>query len=86
MSFSVKWDPKAAKQLEKLPRDVVVRILARVRLAGETARFLEPLTEHEYGYKIRAGDYRILVDVSYNPDELIVRFVGHRKSVYKRTQ
>lgn len=56
MSFSVRWDPLAAKQLQKLPRDAVVRILARVRQASASPRLIEPLTEHEYGYKIRAGE------------------------------
>jgi mRNA interferase RelE/StbE len=86
MTFLVRWDPKAEKQLEKLPKDAAIKIIAKVRLAAETQRFLEPLTEHEYGYKIRAGEYRVLVDVSHNPQELYVRYVGHRKNVYKRTQ
>ena len=84
MTLPVRWDPKAVKQLEKLPRETAARIVAKVKLTGETKRFLEPLTQHEYGYKIRAGDYRILADLSYNPDELIVRYVGHRRNVYKR--
>jgi len=44
MIYLVRWDPKAAKQLEKLPRDAAIRIIAKVKLAAETQRFLEPLT------------------------------------------
>jgi mRNA interferase RelE/StbE len=85
MTCAIKWDPKAEKQLEKLPKDVIARILAKVRQAGETERFIEPLTEHVYGFKIRVGDYRVLADVSHNPEELYIRYVGHRRNVYKRT-
>ena len=84
MKFSITWDPKAEKQLEKLPRDVRSRIILKVRVAGETGRFIESIKEHEYGYKIRIGDYRVLVDVFYNPNRLIVRAVGHRKNIYER--
>lgn len=84
MTFKIKWDPKAVKQLEKLPKDVAKRIVEKLRLVGLTGRFVEFLTDHEFGHKIRAGDYRILIDISYEMDEIFVRYVGHRKNVYKK--
>lgn len=37
-----------------------------------------------YGYKIRIGDYRILVDIMYNPEIIVVRYIDTRGRVYKR--
>ena len=46
-------------------------------------RKLPILKEHEYGFKIRIGDYRALCDIYYNPGKVIIRVVEHRKNVYK---
>ncbi len=84
MSFEVLWDPKAISQLRKLPRDISARIVKKVRLVSDVGIGLEPLKEHEYGFRIRIGDYRALCDVYYNPNKIVVRAVDHRKKVYKK--
>lgn len=84
MSFEILWDPRAVSQLRKLPKEISTRIIKKVRLVGETGIGLEMLKEHQYGFKIRASDYRVLCDVYYNPSRIVVRAVGHRKNVYKR--
>ena len=84
MSFEILWDPKAVEQLRKLPRETAKRIVKKVKFVGETGVGLETLKEHEYGFRIRAGDYRVLCDVYYNPKRIIIRVVKHRKKVYKR--
>lgn len=64
-----------------------MRIVKKVKLAGETGIGLEILKEHEYGFKIRIGDYRALCDIYYiyyNPGKVIIRVVEHRKNVYKK--
>ena len=83
MSFEIFWDPKAVSQLRKLPKQISSRIVKKVKLAGETVIGLEILKEHEYGFKIRIGDYRALCDIYYNPGKVIIRVVEHRKNVYK---
>jgi len=67
MSFEIFWDPKAVSQLRKLPKQISSRIVKKVKLVGETGVGLEILKEHEYGFKIRIGDYRALCDIYYNP-------------------
>lgn len=84
MSFEILWDPKAVSQLRKLPKDISSRIVKKVRLVGETGIGLEMLKEHEYGFRIRIGDYRALCDVYYNPNRIVIRAVAHRRNVYKR--
>lgn len=84
MSFEILWDPKAISQLRKLPKDISARIVKKVRLVGDTGIGLETLKEHQYGFRIRIGDFRALCDVYYNPSKIVIRVVDHRKKVYKR--
>ncbi|HJH28134.1 MAG TPA: type II toxin-antitoxin system RelE/ParE family toxin [Methanosarcinaceae archaeon] len=77
MTFEILWDPKAISQLRKLPSGVSSRIVKKVRLVGETGFELEVLKEHQYGFRIRVGDYRVLCDVDYNPRRIFIRVVGH---------
>ena len=84
MNFEIFWDPKAISQLRKLSKNISSRVVKKIRLAGETGIGLELLNEHEFGFKIRIGDYRALCDVYYNPDKIVVRIVEHRKKVYKK--
>ena len=68
MSYEISWDPKAEKQLEKLPKEISRRIVLKLRYVAIDGRGIEALKEAEYGYKIRIGDYRIIIDLTYNPD------------------
>jgi len=83
MSFEILWDRKAVSQLRKLPKNISSRVVKKIRLVGETGLGLELLNEHEYGFKIRIGDYRALCDIFYNPNKIVIRIVEHRKKVYK---
>ena len=84
MNYEVRYDPKAERQLEKLPREIAKRIVKKLREVGETGRGIETLKEEDYGYKIRVGHYRVLVDLDYNPNILWVRYVDLRGRIYKR--
>ena len=42
-----------------------------------------PLRGRVRGYRIDVGEYRILYDVDYESDLVIVWRVGHRKDVYR---
>jgi mRNA-degrading endonuclease RelE of RelBE toxin-antitoxin system len=62
----VEWTPKALKQLKKLGNKP-----AQARILGgtaELARFPEvanvkSLTDHQYGYRLRVGNYRVFFNV-----------------------
>ena len=84
MTYSIKWRPKAVKELHKLPRDVAVRLVKKVdSLKENPMRFLEKL-RGDPGFKLRVGDYRALIDVKEEEKIIAVRVVGHRKNIYKR--
>jgi len=84
MSYEVKYDPKAVKQLEKLPKDIARRIVKRMRQVSEDGRGIETLKDEQYGFKVRVGNYRVIIDLSYNPSIIWVRVIDHRGRVYKR--
>ncbi len=84
MAYSIKWRPKAVKDLRKLPRDIAVRLIKKVdSLKENPIRFLEKL-RGDPGFKLRVGDYRVLIDVKEKEKSIAARVVGHRKNIYKR--
>lgn len=84
MTYVVKWQPKAVEELRKLPPEIAARIVKRIDLAKESPKhFLERLTD-DPGYKIRSGDYRVIVDLMENDKIIAIRVVGHRKNIYKK--
>ena len=84
MNFEVKYDPKTEKQLEKLPKEIARRIVKKISQVGENGYGIEPITNAPYGFKIRVGDYRVLVDLTYNPTVMWVRYIDLRSIIYKR--
>ena len=84
MNYAVRYDPLAEKQLTKLPKEISKRIVKKIREVSETGRGIESIKEESYGFKIRVGDYRVLVDLTYNPSTIWVRYVNHRGRIYKR--
>ena len=84
MSYSVEWDPKVKKYLRKLPNDISARIVLKVKGIKEYPfHYLEHYEGKDY-YKLRVGDYRLLIDVDFKNKVLFVRVVGHRGNIYDR--
>ena len=62
---SINWQPKALKQLRKVDAQAnkQIRTAVTVELADLTkARNVKSLKDHEYGYRLRVGSYRVLFD------------------------
>ena len=62
---AINWQPKALRQLRKIDvhagkqiRDAVTRELVDL----STARNVMALTNHDYGYRLRVGNYRVFFD------------------------
>ena len=84
MTYSVKWRPKVLDELEKLPKVVSKRIVRKIDSITEAPlHFLEKLVG-DPGYKLRVGDYRVIIDVIENEKILAIRVVGHRRNVYEK--
>jgi mRNA interferase RelE/StbE len=61
---SINWTIKATKQLRKLDRQVQAPIVAAVSnlVAMPNCQNVKALTNHEFGYRLRVGNYRVLFD------------------------
>ena len=84
MTYDVVFSDKALKQLKKLERDVQERIIAvleRIRIRPED--HVQKLVGDK-AYKVRVGDYRILMDIDNKELRILVLKVAHRKNVYRR--
>ena len=81
---SVKWTRDALKDLEKIDRIVVMRILEKIRWFESNFASVvpEPLHRNLRGlYKLRVGDYRVVYKIEAN--EVWVLGIRHRKTVYE---
>src|SRR5437879_13655938 len=84
MPFEIIWSDSAARQLKKLDRTVARRIFDKVGELRETPhRFVRKLANSPY-YRLRIGDYRVILDIQETVLRILVLKVGHRKSIYRR--
>ncbi len=75
--------PPAQKDLDGLEAAVYKRILKRLRSLSKAARppGCFKLTEED-GYRIRAGDYRVLYRIDDTARRIFIYRVKHRKDAY----
>jgi len=84
MTYNVIFSDKALRQLKKMEKNVQERIIAvleRIRIRPE--QYVTKLVG-DPGYKMRVGDYRIIMDIDNKKLQILVLKVGHRKNVYER--
>ncbi len=85
-SYRIEWKKSARKELKKLDKPIIPRILKLVETLAQDP--YPPGSRKIIGarktFRIRSGDYRIVYSVY--EDVLIVQIirVGHRKEVYRK--
>ena len=81
--YEVILDKIAKKQLSKLSEDTRIRIIkALERIKIRPHSFLKSLSGSPY-FRLRVGDYRIILDVQNKKLIILVLELGHRKNIYK---
>jgi mRNA interferase RelE/StbE len=65
---------------EKTLSDRIIAVLERASIRPQSHAIR--LVGSPY-HKIRAGDYRIIVDIQHNKLVILVVEIGHRKNIYK---
>ena len=84
MEFSIIWSDKAIDQLAKLERPIGKRIFNKVgKLKQNPHRYVTRQVGSK-SYKLRVGDYRVLLDIDGNQLSIDVVEVGPRKNIYKK--
>lgn len=73
--------------LAKLTKSVRKLVLDRIVWLTENFDSITPLPLHAEWrgfYKFRAGDYRIIYQIDYHRQVLLVENINHRSKVYKK--
>lgn len=82
--YRVEWKPSAAKELKRLPRDVIPRVVDAV--SGLATKPFPPgsvkLKGAQLSYRIRIGDYRVIYTVKSQLLIIGIVRVRHRRDVY----
>lgn len=72
---------KAGKAMRRLPGDVQAQLMAKLERYAETGVGDVKALKGMVGFRLRAGDYRVLLEVD---DAIVdVRDVGHRRDIYR---
>ncbi len=84
MTYEIIFSDKALRQLKNLEKIVqrrIIAVLERIRIRPET--YVTKLIG-DPGYKLRVGDYRIIMSIDNKKIIILVLKVGHRKNIYER--
>lgn len=83
MTYDIIFSDKSSKQLKKLEKEVqerIIKALERIRIRPEvhvTKLIGDP------GYRLRVGEYRVILDIEKEKLLILVLKIGHRKGIYK---
>ena len=83
MSYEIIFSASAFKELNKLERkdqERIISALERLRIRPE--RYVAKLVG-DPGYRLRVGQYRVIMDIDERKLMILVIKVGHRKKIYK---
>lgn len=84
-SFDVRWRSSTKKDLRRISREDVARIVATVVQLGEEPlpNGSEKLAGSDHTYRIRVGDYRVVYELLRSAGVVEIQRVRHRKDVYR---
>jgi mRNA-degrading endonuclease RelE of RelBE toxin-antitoxin system len=80
---TVRWDPEALRDMRRLDPQVARQIRDGVgRYARTEHGDVKKLSAPEFGFRLRAGDWRVRF-LPQHPDTIIVFRVRHRSEAYR---
>lgn len=83
MTWSVLWSDKSKKQLKKLDKKIASRIIDGVEdIKEEPFAAVSRLTGSQF-FRLRVGDYRIILDLQQGKLIIFVVETDNRKRIYK---
>lgn len=80
--YEIILSDNARKQLSKLPQEIKNRIgqvIERIKIRPH--HFVKRLVGSPY-FRLRVGDYRLILDIQQKKLIILVLEIGHRKNVY----
>ncbi len=83
MSYRIIYSQKAEKQLKKLPRDITTNIIkALERIRVRPYNYVRKVVGTDT-YRLKVGNYRIILDIIDYQLVILVISAGHRKNIYR---
>jgi mRNA interferase RelE/StbE len=82
MSYEIIFSDKAFKQLKKLEQknqERIIKVLERIRIRPES--FVTKIVG-DPGFRLRVGEYRVIVDIEKEKLLILVIKIGHRSRIY----
>ena len=80
------WSNTFSKSFDSLPDMVQVSVRDAI---DEMGRRLESYShsrlQERKEFRLRAGEYRVIYEVDFPGQRLLLLFVGHRRDIYPRT-
>lgn len=84
MNYRIVFSDFADKQLDKLPEEIQKRIVSTLRRCKiRPYPHVKKLVGSKY-FRLRVGDYRIILEIIDNILIIHVIELGHRKNIYKK--
>jgi mRNA interferase RelE/StbE len=85
-SFEIEWKHSAAREIKKLPKDMIERIVSAVEALATNPHPAgsRKLAGSEHTYRIREVSYRVIYEVGRGNVTITVVRVAHRKEVYRK--
>ena len=81
--YEIVFSEKAKKQFLKLEKDIQKRIITsldRIKIRPEA--YVTKLVG-DTSYRLRVGDYRVIMDIDKGKLIILIIKVGHRRNIYK---
>ncbi len=80
----IKWEENVLRQLDKLPDVISKRIVKKVDSLRISPFSKIKKLKGEDVFRLRIGDYRIILDVDVKNKLIRILYLGHRKNIYKK--
>lgn len=81
MDYKVEFSQDAKKELDKLEKEISIRILKKIKeIKEEPFHYIKRIIGSEI-YSLRVGDYRVLMTII--EDKIFIVKIGHRRDVYE---
>lgn len=84
MSYEVRWTDTSIKQLEKLTKSVSKRIIDKIEsITEDPFKFVKKMKGFDL-YRLRVGDYRVIMSIERGKMIIFVLEAGHRSVIYQK--
>ena len=82
--YEIAWFKSAEKQLSKLSKIDQLKIIESIDAlrTNPASLDLKKMTGFKHLYRLRVGNYRIILQVKKSKKLTVVSYIGHRKDVY----